>query len=120
MFEKKIEGRQQGWRNPCPRRPINPQYHGLIKHPSPTTRSDVSHLFHRARCDSDDGSRSSSIGKVPRLVEREIIDSSDEESQASSGSFEERMKGDYFVGQVFVPTRMKRMKIGVTVEKCKV
>ena len=61
----------------------------------------------RARCDSEDGSMSSSIGKVPRLVEREIIDSSDEESQASSGSFEERMKGDYFVGQVFVSTRMK-------------
>jgi hypothetical protein len=50
---------------------------------------------------------SSSIGKVPRLVEREIIDSSDEESQASSGSFEERMKRDYYVGQMFGPTRME-------------
>ena len=112
MFEKEIEGRQQGWRNPCPRWPINSHYHGLIRNPSPTTRSDVSYLFHRARCDSEDGSMSSSIGKIPRLVEREIIDSSDDESQASSGSFEERMKRDYYVGQVFVPTRMKTNEDG--------
>ena len=105
MFGKEIEGRQGGWKNQCPRWPINPHYHGLIRNPSPTTRSDVSYLFHRARCDSEEGSLSSSIGKVPRLVEREIIDSSDDESQASNGSFEERFKMEYYVGQMFVPTR---------------
>ena len=55
-FGKDIEGRQQGWKNPCPRWPIIPQYHGLIRTQSPATRSDVSYLFHRARCDSLDGS----------------------------------------------------------------
>ena len=113
MFEKEIEGRQQGWRfNPCPRWSINPQYHGLIRYPSPTTRSDVSYLFHRAKCDSEDGSLSSSIGKVPRLVEREIIDSSDDESQASNGSFKEKFKMEYYVGQMFVPTRKKTNEDG--------
>ena len=84
--------------------------------------NDVSYLFHRARCDSDDGSMSSSTGKVPRLVEREIIDSSDEESQASSGSFDERMKRNYYVGQVFMPTRMEtkedRSEVGSARSEC--
>ena len=53
-----------------------------------------------------------SIGKIPKLVEREIIDSSDDESQASNGSFEERMKMEYYVGHVFVPTRKKTNEDG--------
>ena len=112
MFGKEIEGRQRGWKNPCPRWPINPHNHGLIRNSSPTTRSDVSYLFHRARCDSEDGSLSSSIGKVPRLAEREIIDNSDDESQASNGSLEEGFSDEYLVGHMFVPTRKETNEDG--------
>jgi hypothetical protein len=66
--------------NPCPRWPINPKYHGLISTQSIDTTPDVSYLLHRARCDSSDGSLSSSSAEyISRLVEREIVDSSDDE-----------------------------------------
>jgi hypothetical protein len=76
-------------------------------------------LFHRARCDSSDGSLSSSIGHVPRLVEREIIDSSDDESQASNGTYGGACKAEQFVGYRIVPTKIETMEDGNEVGKVK-
>jgi hypothetical protein len=47
------------------------------------------------------------------LVEREIVDSSDDESsQASNGSFEEGFRDEYLVGYMCVPTRKKTNEDG--------
>jgi hypothetical protein len=66
-------------------------------------------LFHRARCDSSDGSSSSSSnGYIPRLVERELVDSTDDESsQASNSTFSSELKAEHLVGYMFVPIRKK-------------
>jgi hypothetical protein len=63
----------------------------------------------RNRCDSSDGSSSSSIGYIPRLVEREreIVDSSDDESQASNGTLGGAYRAEQFIGCRFDPTRKK-------------
>jgi hypothetical protein len=63
-------------------------------------------VFHRVKCDSPDESLSSSIGCVPRLVEREIVDSSDDESQTSNGTIGGAYKAEQFVGYRIVPTKM--------------
>jgi hypothetical protein len=65
-------------------------------------------LFHGARCDSSDGSSSSSTGHIPELVESKIVDSSDDESgQASSSTFGSAYRAECFVEYMFVPMRKK-------------